>query len=156
MDSKQEKASIREWGDRVKTIVAALERGASQLKKRASWWSQLGSGSSEVKKFPLLAMCSAGGVGWGASGRDLRGVGGDPCALVVGNSAGGDARDKLGGDTPRMKVCYDEDVAGDHRAKSKSRALSFVAKGNPVCEAKHIPTARPAPDSEREQLWDMR
>lgn len=70
--------------------------------------------------------------------------------MVVGNRAGGGTSDELDGNAPRMKGYYDEVVPGDHRDKSEHKALALVAKGCPIWEAKKIPRARGALDTEWE------
>lgn len=80
-------------------------------------------------------------------------VGSDPCALVVGSGAGGDASRDVTGDIPRTKMFHVCVVPGHHREEDYLKASVFVAKGNPIREAKDIPRAQAARDSEWKRPW---
>lgn len=48
-----------------------------------------------------------------------------------------------------------DELAGDHREKSEPKTHAVVAKGIPIPEAKRIPRARAALDSQWNQLWGL-
>lgn len=89
-----------------------------------------------------------------ASGLDFGGMGGDTCASAVGNGAGVGwgrvgACGEIEGDALRMKLNHGGGVIADyHWENIRSKAPAFVAGGIPICQAKAIPRARAADDSE--------
>lgn len=77
-------------------------------------------------------------------------AGGDPCAFMVSSGAGGDASQSDQNDVSRMKVFRDRSAQDDQTEKGDVRhdPLACVVKGIPIREAKHIPKAQAALDSE--------
>lgn len=67
---------------------------------------------------------------------------------MVNSNAGGDASRAVVDEAPRMKVFRDRSVPDNQREKGDLRTPACVAKGIPIREAKNIPSAQAALDSE--------
>lgn len=76
--------------------------------------------------------------------------------MVANSSAGGDAARAVADEVQRTNMFCDRVVLQDHREKGELRTPVFVSKPIPNREAKNIPRAQLALDSEWKQLWDMK